>query len=145
MQPLKSLKANKEWKPLQSSTMTNFHSIKTTTNRRHPKTNPHHSSIYNRQSTASISYYNQQHLISMATTTPPPRSLFDPNYRRFNGVYDRVYDVHNIKSEQFNLPSLLAKQKGIKGIVFNSLNSIYFIRALYYIYLERIATDDRAK
>lgn len=124
MQPLKSLKANKEWKPLQSSTMTNFHSIKTTTNRRHPKTNPHHSSIYNRQSTASISYYNQQqqNVISMATTTPPPRSLFDPNYRRFNGVYDRVYDVHNIKSEQFNLPSLLAKQKGIKGIVFNSLN-----------------------
>lgn len=56
------------------------------------------------------------------TTTPPPRSLFDPSYRRAGGinggliVNDGLLNVHHIKSEQFNLPSLLAKQKDIKGI-----------------------------
>ncbi|KAL3083867.1 hypothetical protein niasHT_036280 [Heterodera trifolii] len=114
------LKLSKEWRPLQTSTLTNFHATL-------PKTNPHHSSATKLPPIAPLE---------------PPRSLFDPQYTAmcFGTTSD---EFKPIRSEQFNLPSVMAKAKGIRGILFLQLcvsgdsvlkvqirNGAYFLKSL---------------
>ncbi|KAI3413254.1 hypothetical protein GPALN_010752 [Globodera pallida] len=104
------LQLSKEWRPLQTSTLTNFHATK------------------------------------LPTIAPlePPRCLFDPQYTAICcGISSTDKFYKPARPEQFNLPSLMAKAKGIRGILFLQLcvtgdsvlkvqvrNGAYFLKSL---------------
>ncbi|KAL3112302.1 hypothetical protein niasHT_016066 [Heterodera trifolii] len=99
---------SKEWRPLQTFTLTNFHATL-------PKTNPHHSSATKLPTIAPLE---------------PPRSLFDPQYTAmcFGTTSD---ELKPIRSEQFNCPQHL--QLCVSGdtvLKVQIRNGAYFLRSL---------------
>lgn len=58
---------------------------------------------------------------SLEPPTPPPKSLFDPYYQDLSQTCSTST---NIRPEQYNLPSQLAKQLDIKGFCYFLLLNI---------------------
>ncbi|KAI3413256.1 hypothetical protein GPALN_010754 [Globodera pallida] len=104
------LQLSKEWRPLQTSTLSNFHATK----------------------------------LPPIAPLEPPRSLFDSQYTAMCcGISSTDEFNKPARPEQFNLPSMMAKAKGIRGILFLQLcvtgdsvlkvqvrNGAYFLKSL---------------
>uniref|UniRef100_A0A183BS27 C2 domain-containing protein n=1 Tax=Globodera pallida TaxID=36090 RepID=A0A183BS27_GLOPA len=104
------LQLSKEWRPLQTSTLSNFYATK----------------------------------LSPIAPLEPPRCLFDTQYTAMCcGISSTDEFNKPARPEQFNLPSVMAKAKGIRGILFLQLcvtgdsvlkvqvrNGAYFLKSL---------------
>ncbi|KAI3417098.1 hypothetical protein GPALN_015603 [Globodera pallida] len=112
------LQLSKEWRPLQKSTLTNFH--------------------------ATLSKTNPYQKLPPIAPLEPPQSLFDSQYTTMCcGISSTDEFNKPVRSEQFNLPSMMAKAEGIHGILFLQVcvtgdsvlkvqvrNGAYFLKSL---------------
>uniref|UniRef100_A0A914ENQ9 C2 domain-containing protein n=1 Tax=Acrobeloides nanus TaxID=290746 RepID=A0A914ENQ9_9BILA len=100
---IKPLKFSKEWRPIQTSTMTSFHPL------RLPKTNPR----LNSASSTPRHNVARRRLLHPAENYEEPRSLFDPYYVDMGST-----KKGSLKPKHFGLPSQMAKMLGVKGILY---------------------------
>uniref|UniRef100_A0A914I4Q7 RGS domain-containing protein n=1 Tax=Globodera rostochiensis TaxID=31243 RepID=A0A914I4Q7_GLORO len=112
------LQLSKEWRPLQTSTLTNFH--------------------------ATLSKTNARQKLPPIVPLEPPQSLFHSQYTAMCCAISSTDEFNKpVRPEQFNLPSMMAKAEGIRGILFLQLcvtgnsvlkvqvrNGAYFLKSL---------------
>ncbi|KAF7638328.1 RGS domain-containing protein [Meloidogyne graminicola] len=100
---------DREWHPLKTSTLANLQSLLPS------KTNSKQKLINKR-----IISNNNNNMPQIIALDPPPKSLFDPFFPQQSSSSTTM----TARPEQFNLPSALAKNFGIKGILFIQISVI---------------------